>query len=826
MATLWQDLRYAARTLAAMRGAAALAAVILALGIGATTTMFSVVYAALLRPLPFAEPDRIVMLYMTRTSAQSRQDRIRFSHPELAAVRTQARSFELVASFSRTSLAIQLPDPEQIDGEVISPEYFDLLRVAPTMGRGFAPDEDTQPGAHPLVVISGRMWRGRMAADPNVVGRTLPVNGVPLTIIGVMPEGFNGLSGRADLWIPTAMAAQLTYAEYRTTPQHFIPAVARLKPGVALPSASAELSAIAPRAVAVDTKETDPTVVWSGQVMPVGEARIDPAVRRSAWLLFAGIGCVLLIACANVASLMMARLRQRRREVAVRTALGADAWRIVRQLLTESLALAIAGGVAGLLIAVWGVRVLASAAPSALPSSATGYVQVQGFAVPAIDGMAVLFALGATLLTSVIFGVAPAVEAGRANLRNVLREDQRTTASGRSNVLGAIVVAEVAVAVLLVTGASLFVTSFAHMQHWRAGFETDDILTFRIQPPASRYRPEEGPAVVERLLSSIQRTPGVELAAVNRCTPFNNACARTSLHFAGDAANAGPAPGVERHYVSADYFRALGIPVKRGRVFLDSDRLGRQPVVVINERAAARFWPGEDAIGKHIWFGSAQAFMDPKNPAEIVGIVGDVKYGTVDDPIVPDFYTSYLQFSWPDTMVIVKATPGSAASVVPALRQAVAAVDPALPIFEVMTLEDQISETLTRPRFHATMLTIFAAAALLLAAVGVYGVMSYVVSSRTHEIGVRVALGADARRVMRLVLGDSVKLAVLGGVIGIATAVAVTRLIRNLLVDVTPTDPMIMAFAAVVLIGAALLAAFVPARRASQVDPIVVLRDQ
>jgi putative ABC transport system permease protein len=318
----------------------------------------------------------------------------------------------------------------------------------------------------------------------------------------------------------------------------------------------------------------------------------------------------------------------------------------------------------------------------------------------------------------------------------------------------------------------------------------------------------------------------VALAAVNRCTPFNNACARTTLHFAGEAADSGPAPTIERHYVSADYFRALGIPVKRGRVFLDSDRMGRQPVVVINERAAARFWPGEDPIGKHIWFGSAPAFMDPTNPAEIVGIVGDVKYGTVDDPLVPDFYTSYLQFSWPDTMVIVKASPGQAAAVVPAIREAVASVDRGLPVFELMTLDERVSDTLTRPRFHATMLTIFAAAALLLAAVGVYGVTSFVVSSRTHEIGVRVALGADAGRVMRLVLGDSVKLAAIGGVIGIVAALGLTRLIRNLLVDVTPSDPRVMAFAALVLIGAAIAAAIVPARRASRVDPIVVLRDQ
>ncbi|HKW03436.1 MAG TPA: ABC transporter permease [Vicinamibacterales bacterium] len=826
MATIWQDVRYAARTVVSMRGGAALAVLILAIGIGATTTMFSVVYAALLRPLPFAEPDRIVMLYLTRTSARARDDRMRFSHPELAALAAQATSFESVASFSRTNLAIALTEPEQIDGEVISARYFDLLRVVPIVGRGFTVEEDTQPGAHPLVVISARMWRGRMAGDPNVLSRMLPVNGVPLRIIGVMPDGFNGLSGRADLWIPTAMAARLTYAEYLTTPQHFMPAVARLKPGVTLDQANAEMAAIGPRAVAVDTQEPDATAVWGGRVLPVGEARIDPAVERSALLLFAGIACVLLIACANVASLLMARLRQRRREIAVRNALGAGAWRVMRQFLTESVLLATVGGLAGTLLAVWGVHFVALTAPSALPSSGTGYVQVQGFAVPALDGVALFFALGATLVTSLIFGVAPAVEAGRTDLLSVLREDQRTTASGRSRVLSAIVVAEIAIAVLLVTGASLFVTSFAQMQRWRTGFETDDVLAFWITPPASRYRPGEGPAVVERLLTAIQQAPGVALAAVNRCTPFYNSCARTTLHLAGEAAASGPAPAVERHYVSADYFRVLGIPVKRGRAFLDSDRMDRPPVVVINERAAARYWPGEDPIGKRIWFGSAQKFMDPKNPAEIVGVVGDVKYGAVDDPVLPDFYTSYLQFSWPDTMVVVKTNRGGAAAVVPALRQAVASVDAGLPIYGVMTLEDRISETLTRPRFHATMLTIFAGAALLLAAVGVYGVMSYVVSSRIHEIGVRVALGADAGRVMRLVLGDSVKLAAIGGVIGIAAAVALTRLIRNLLVDVAPTDPLIMTFAAIVLVGAAVLAAFVPARRASRVDPIVVLRNQ
>jgi predicted permease len=329
--------------------------------------------------------------------------------------------------------------------------------------------------------------------------------------------------------------------------------------------------------------------------------------------------------------------------------------------------------------------------------------------------------------------------------------------------------------------------------------------------------------VIERFLTRIQQTPGVTLAAVNRCTPLNNACARTTLHLPGESRAALP-PGVERHYVSADYFRVLGIPVKRGRAIEEGDRAGRRAVAVVNERAAAHFWPGEDPIGKHVWFGSA--FQDPAHPVEIVGVVADVKYGTVEEAPSWDFYTSYKQFAYPDTIVMVKSETLGHAALVQAMRDAVASVDRNLPIYELMTLDERADDALTRPRFHAAMLATFAGAALLLAAIGVYGVMSYAVSSRTQEIGIRVALGADGRRVMRLVLGESARLAVVGGVLGVAAALGVARLVRSLVFDIAPTDPGVMVFAAAVLIGVALAAALTPARRAASVDPIVALRTE
>jgi predicted permease len=407
-----------------------------------------------------------------------------------------------------------------------------------------------------------------------------------------------------------------------------------------------------------------------------------------------------------------------------------------------------------------------------------------------------------------------------------LKESDR--GSGRhGRALSTLVVSEVALACLLLTASGLLIESFARIQNRRTGFVSGDVLTFWLRPPGSRYTPADGPATIDRLLTRIQAVPGVELAAVNRCTPFTG-CSRSVVFFPDRPVDRANAPGVGRHYISADYFRTLGIPVLAGRALTPADRAGTPPVAVVSETGARRFWPGESPIGKRVWFGTTTGpFSDPAHAVEIVGVAGDVKYQEVDEDTSnrADFYTSYLQFAYPDTMVIVK-TRGSPTSLLPAMRKAVASVDASLPIYDAMTLEDRISAAVARPRFNATLLTAFAGAALLLAAIGVYGVLSYSVSSRMREIGVRLALGADARRVIRLVLGEGVRLAAIGAVAGVLAALAASRFIQALIVGVSATDPRILASSAVVMMAVAALAAFLPALRASAVDPIVVLRQE
>jgi putative ABC transport system permease protein len=839
------DLRYAARSLARMRSGAVVAILTLALGIGATTTMFSVVYAALLRPLPFADVDRLVMLHVTRTTPQEGLVRLRWSMPAALALARSVSSFESVATVTGASIAVSASAPgtqdaqaigagelpEQLDGEMVSASYFGTLRVAAAIGRVFRPDEDVAPGAHPLAVVSDRLWRRRFAADPSLVGRTIQVNDVALTVVGIAPPGFAGVTGKADIFMPRTMAPALTYAEYLTTPQHFISVVARLGAGVSLAKANAELAAIgvrfAPSTGSGQASSTDerPGSLWSMAAIPIGDARVDPTLRRSVLVLLAAAGCVLLIACVNVAALLLARARIRRREIAIRLAIGSSRRRLIQALLVEGLLLAAVAGVCGTLIAAWGVQLFARASPAVVASFGNNYGAVGVFAAPALDRRVLAFAAAATLLTTVLFALVPAIEASRPNLVAALKEHDR--GGGRGRALGALVVSEMALAVLLLGASGLLLETFARLQSRRTGFVADNVLTFWVRPPASRYAPADGPATLDRLLARVQSVPGVESAAVNRCTPFSG-CSRTVIFFPDRPARPDEAPGVGRHYVSGDYFRTLGIPLLAGRVLNAADRAGGAAVAVVNESGARRFWPGENAVGKRVWFGTTTGpFSDPAHAVEIVGVVGDVKYEgaeQADAPSRADFYTSYLQFAYPDTMVIVKAR-GDAISLLPAMRTAVAAFDPAVPIYDAMTLDDRIAAAISRPRFNATLVAAFAAAALLLAAIGVYGVLSYSVSARMREIGVRLALGAGAAGVVRLVLGEGLKLAALGAAIGIAAAFAGARLIQGLLVGAAPSSLRVLIGGAVVMLAAAAAAAWLPARRAAAVDPIAVLRD-
>jgi predicted permease len=816
------DLRYSARTLRRMGGVAVIAVATLALGIGATTTMYSAASAALLRPVPFADPDRLVLLFTTRTTARDGLMRFRWSKPLLDTLGRSVTSYEAIASFTPTLISVSggNGEPEQIDGEIVSPEYFAILRTAPAYGRTFQPEDDGAPGQAPIAVVSDRLWRHRYGADPALLGGVVRINDVPLAVVGILPPGFAGLSDKADIWIPRTMAPRLTYAEYLTTPQRFIAAVARLKEGVTLDAANAELAAVGARFPALPG-ETD--AKWGAMAELAGDARVDATMRRSVLLLLGAAACVLLITCANVAGLLLARGRTRSRELAVRMAIGSGRARIVRQLLTESLALAAVAGACGIVLAVWGVRAFAAYAPAVLWS---GRTTIAPFSTPALDTYALVFAVGVTLITTVLCGLVPALETSRTQLTHALREDDRG-GGPRRRLFRALVVLEVALAVLLLAGAGLLLENVARMQQKRQGFDSDGVLTFWVRPPTSRYDVTEGPAIVDRLLASVQQVPGVASAAVNRCTPFTG-CSRTVLFFADRPNDPRTAPVVGRHYTSADYFKTLGIPLLEGRALTPDDRTGRPPVAVINESAARRFWPGESPLGKRVWFGTTTGpFSDPARAVEIVGVVGNVKYEAVDWPDSagrPEFYTSYLQFAFPDTMVIVKASAGAASALVPAMRRAISAVDPSLPIYDVLTLDDRIDGALSRPRFNAALIGGFAGAALLVAALGVYGMLSYSVSSRRREMGVRLALGAAPPRIVRFVLAEGLRLAIAGVVIGLVAALATGRLLRTLVVDVSPSNPWTLGAVTGVMLAVACLAAFLPARRASAVDPIGVLK--
>ena len=764
-----RDIRYAIRSLGRARGLTATAIGTLALGIAAATTMFSVVDATLWRPLPLDAADRLTVVSVTKATAREGATRLRWSRPVIALLENATTSFSTLASFTPASISIAgsrsaIALPEQVDGEVVSPSYFALLRVDPRAGRAFTASEDVTPGGHPVVMISDDLAHSRFAGQ-TVLGSTLRVNDVPLTIIGVLPAGFHGLSGKANVWIPRSMAPLLTYSDYLTSPQHFILVLGRLRDGVTLAQANTELKAVGGRFADAPAPGDEPAT-WGAVARRLGDARVDTTARRSALALLGAAGCVLLIACVNVASLLLARARTRQREIAVRLAIGCSGPRLVRQLLTEGLVLSAAATGIGIVLALAGIIFFARTSPAVMATGRNDYAALAAFAAPTMDIRVLAFAGVLALATATAFALVPAIGASRVDLVPALREDDRT---GPGRGFGGLIITEVALAVLLLVCAGLLLESFEGMQKLRAGFVTERVLTFWVRPPNARYQPADGPAIVERLLTRIEQTPGVASAAVNRCTPFAG-CSRTTVFFPGRPIDQASAPVVGRHYVSPEYFRTLGIPIVAGRALRATDRAGAPAVTVINETAARRFWPGENPIGRHVWFGWAPAFQSPTRPVEIVGVVGDVKYESIDQPVNADFYTSYLQFAYPDTMIIVKAR-AAATDLIGSMRAAVAAVDPALPIYDVLTLDDRIDGALARPRFNAVVIASFAMAALALAAVGVYGILSYWVSSRSRELGVRAALGAEPRRIVVMVLRQGLHLVgwgVVAGVLGLA----------------------------------------------------------
>lgn len=819
---MWRDLQFAVRLAGNARTLAAATVLTLALGTGAASSIFSLLYATVFRPLPFAEPDRLVVLYATRTSPRGGLAELRWSRPAITALAPHLTSYEDVGSYSRADVSLAgTGDPEQLQAEMISSGYLRALRVQPVAGRLFTPEEDLRPGEPELVIISDRLWRRRFGGDAHVVGTTVRINQVPMTIAGVLPRGFAGLSGAADVWLPFTMAPRLTYGEYWTTRQHFINLVGRLKTSVPLERANLELATLVPSLDLSRTFEDEP-VSWSALARPLGDARVDAVARRSAMVLVSAVGCLLLIAWVNLTMMLLARGGARRSEMAVRLALGATRWRLARQLMTEALALALAGGALGTLMAAWAIPLAARLDPAVIASPQNDYGQLAAFAAPRLEPAVALFIIGVTIATAAAIGIVPALTLSRAASRAALRDGARSSGvPGTRRLMQGLVAGQVTLAVPLAAAAGLLLTSYVHMREAPAAGESERVLAFRVSPPASRYPPESGPAIVHRVLTEVQRVPGIESAAVNRCVPFDSRCSRTLAFFPGRTTDEAAAPAVGRHYVSPDYFRTIGIPLLRGRLLDDGDVAGRPPVAVINESAARRFWPGEDPIGQSVWFGSA--FTDPEHPVVIVGVVGDVKYWPLDQPVGPDFYTSYRQYALPDTLVLVKSR-AEAAAIVPALRHAVARADDSLPIYDVHTLADGAASALARPRFNAAVSGLFAFAAVALVVLGVYGLLSYAVASRRREFALRLALGADPRALARDVVRSGLAVAAVGAFSGVVVSVAVLRTLRHLAYGLSPTDARLILAIAVVVLLAAASATAAPARRAARTDAAEALR--
>ncbi len=802
-----KDLRQGLRSLLKRPGLTAVALVTLALGIGVNTAIFSAVDSVLLRPLSFADPDRLMAVWEHTPHLGIVANE--FAPANYFDLRKQNTVFDGVGAFGQLSTNFTGEgEPEQLEGHLVTANVFSILGVAPALGRTFAADEDQQ-GRENVAVLSHSLWQRRFNRDPGIINRRITLNGESFTVVGVMPPNLFFPVRETELWVPWSM--EEGQAEGRG--DHYFRLVARLKPGVTREQANAEAEAIAARlAIAYPrTNEGLGFVVNSFHQDYVGD------LRRPMLILFAAVGLVLLIACANVANLLLAQATTRRREIAIRMALGASRWAIARQLLTESLLLAAAGGLLGVLGAIWGVAALAQVLPESL-------AKLQAISV---DSRVFLFTGGVTVLTAIAFGVVPALHATRANPGDALAKTSRDLAGGLSGryFRRALVIAEVALAVVLLAGAGLLIRSFHRLNQVDLGFKPDNLLTMRMVLPLPKYRdPEARRAFYDELFRRLNEIPGVEAAGINTRLPLSTSGMKFSFSVEGRTMPSDSnLPFALYRVVNPDYFNAMGIPLQRGRVFDTRDTAAATPVFVINRRLAEQYWPGEDPTGKRLKIGPVDG---PNQWATVIGVVGDVRQAGLYGEQLAELYAPYAQErrSWMSPRDLVVRTNGHAAALAGAVREAVWQVDKDQPVSNIRTMDEVFAATVSRERFQTLLLGLFAALALALACVGLYGVISYAVAQRTHEIGIRMALGAQAGDVLKLVLRQGMTLTFVGLVFGIAGALAVTRVMTDLLFGVTATDSVTFISVAALLILVAFLACYVPARRATKVDPLIALR--
>jgi len=818
METLFNDIRYGLRGLLKHPGFTLVAVVTLALGIGANTAIFTVVNAVLLRPLPFAEPDRLVYIWQTHPLGKRLGiDQLPSSYADFLDWQEQSSVFaEMSMLDSWGGNLTGGAAPEHIDGARVSANLLSLLRARPMLGRDFGAEE-AKPGNDRVVLLSHGLWQRRFGGDMNVVGQKMQIDGQSFTIQGVMGADFAfpkdvGLPdyfsfAKTDVWLPIA----LTDEQRKNRGSHHLGVIARLKPGATLAQAQSQMATVAKNIEQQNPKDAKD---WGATVNLVHE-QVVGASRKAILILLGAVAFVLLIACANVASLLLARATSRQREIAIRTALGAGRLRIVRQLLTESLLLSLVGGTLGVMLAAWSVKLLVALSPGKLPR----------LTEIGIDAREVLFTAGVSLVTAVLFGLAPALQASKTDLNESLKESGRSTTGGRrrQRARSLLVVAEVALSLVLLVGAGLLGKSFVRLQNINPGFAPDHLLTVNLALPQTKYKNDAQIAqFFKQVVERVRALPGVEVAAAVSHLPLSGQEELDGFDIEGRPSpiDTNQIQTADFRVITPDYFRALKIPILKGRSFSEQDRADTTYSVVIDETLARRYFPDEDPIGKRL---TEQGSQTNHGPATIIGVVGGVKHTDLKGDARPTLYLAAAQTTWQYMTLVVRSAndPTSLAALV---RREVWAVDKDQPLSETATMDRLFAKAVAPQRFNMLLIGVFAALALTLAAIGIYGVIAYSVTQRAQEMGVRLALGASSQNIVWLILGQAMRTSLLGVGLGLVAAFTLTRVMRSLLFEVSATDPLVFGGLAVLLICVALIASYIPARRATKIDPLLALR--
>ena len=804
-----QDARYALRALRRTPGFTVVAVLTLALGIGATTTIFSVVNAVVLRPLPFQDPGRLVRVWDTNPHGGD----FSTSDATYLDLRERNRSFVEMAAFSDTRRSLVLTglcardsgdcEPERLQSAAVTASIFPLLGAAPSLGRTFTTMEDRPSGDSRVVLLGYDLWVHRFGSDPRLLGRGITLDGQSYTVVGVMPAGF-AFPSPAELWVP------LVVDRRRDRDEHDLTVIGRLGPGMTLDRASADLQRVAGE---LGTEYPRTNADWGVRVVSFSDWMIGPQLERAVFVLLGAVGFLLLMACANIANLLIARGSARQAEVGVRAALGASRARLAGQFLTESVLLALIGAAAGLGIASWATALVRTLGPANIPRLRDVGMDAQ------VLGFTLILALG----TSIIFGLAPALQISRVELQATLRQGARgAIPRGRTRIRSVLVVVQIALAMVLLVGAGLMFGSFLRLQSVPVGFDASNVLTVPLQLPEERYADETRQAFFESVRARIASIPGVQYVGATSTDPLRQWGFSNDVTPEDRAAEA-PAGGFMQagwRSVTPGFFRAMGIPLLQGRLLTDADGAGGTQPVVITRSMASRLWPDDDPIGKRLFWGGTDGA-----PHTVVGVVGDIRDVQLDADPAPLLFLPYGEVPVPGMTLVIR-TAGDPASVAGAVRREINAEDRELPLPEVSSLAESRSAAVAEPRFRMLLLAGFAAAALLLATVGIYGVMAFTVAQRTREIGVRIALGAHTRRVFALVLRQGMVLAGIGVIVGLAGSLAVTRFLQSLLFGISATDPVTLVAVALLLGAVTLIGAYLPARRAARIDPIVALREE